>query len=208
MPLGRIPTRRAQCSYPGANNLLILVVQPDGKIERHRCGQDLQHAVVRYARETHRMALEARQLESRDPRLAEAFHFIHALVRRDRAIKCHVRHAALRDRLDLGGQPLHRIQRQRIIVGHVDERRHAAGHRGTGGGSETGQAAIARRVGLAVDEARHNKPRARIMQDAALRHRPDTDRRDPLTDSPDPAICDNGVRQNQGAAHDQIEAHP
>ena len=207
VPFRRGAPRGLQRGDAGPHDFLVLVVEADGQPRLDRRLQDRQRLVGRQARKAHGMALDAGDLEGADAGPGEIRHMARALPRRHRRIEGDV---AMRQRLDglhLGLEPHQRVQRVRVVIGHVDHGRDAAGQRRAAGRGETRQATIAGRMRLAVDEAGKEQRVAEILGERRFGRRTASDRRDGLARDRDPAVLDQPVGADQRAAQDEIECH-
>ena len=111
--------RRTMSSFSGWKQ----TSAPSARADRHR----QQELAVGHAREAHGMGLERRDLEGRGTRRVQRLDLAEPAARRDRGVERDVDDRLGLDVRDLRLEARERVDRLGIVVGHVDDRRHAAG---------------------------------------------------------------------------------
>ena len=114
---------------PGADDLVVLGVHADQAARLRDRGERTQHLSVRDAREALRVGLEGGQLERGRAGVDEVGDLVDRAAGRDRRPQRHVDDRLAAHVGDLGLERGQRVDGAGGVVGHVDDRRHAAGGR-------------------------------------------------------------------------------
>ena len=129
------PPRPAACSaaIPARTISSFSAWTPARPPARGDGGERAQQLAVGDAREAPRVGLERRELERRRAGVDELLHVLDRPARRNRRPQRDVDDGLPPDVCDLGRERRRRVDRALgVVVGHVDDRRHAAGRGGAG----------------------------------------------------------------------------